>query len=141
MALSESGMEISRRALWFGGAVIFMLGGLVAAASSWLQPIVTVKLVNHANQPIEKLFVDYSNSQSARGYQELILPEGGIGVGKEMVFHLFTESEAAYKLSLTLADGEFIQGGKGYVSAGDVVREEIRPDAILSERCGWFGKC
>lgn len=109
--------------------VVFFAGALTSTAFEWLHPLTSVRITNASGKVIKSLDISY------RGFGE---HQGRIAKnlqpGKTIYFKWVNEGEADYWLHAIFDDGTEVKGGAGYLERGDVIKESIEAERVMSER-------
>lgn len=109
--------------------LVFLSGALTSSIFEWLQPITTIEVRNASNKVISHLDIEYRGMGDQRGrIAENLKP------GQEMTFKWTTEGEGSYRLHVTFEDGTEIHGGAGYIERGNVIKEAVEAERVMSER-------
>jgi hypothetical protein len=108
--------------------ISFFAGALTAGFNYWFQPLVHMQISNHSGQTISKLklHVETAGVQHEIFFQPL-------ENNKTIETQFFVQGEGGYRLEATLANGQTISEGKGYIESGYTVKELIRSNEITSQ--------
>ncbi|ENX62271.1 MULTISPECIES: hypothetical protein [Acinetobacter] len=107
--------------------ISFFAGALTAGFNYWFQPLVHVQISNHSGQMISqlKLHVQTAGVQHEIFFQPL-------ENNKTIETQFFVQGEGGYQLEATLANGQTVSGGSGYIESGYTVKEVVRANGITS---------
>lgn len=105
----------------------FSIGALTAGLNDWFQPLVHMQISNHSGQTISqlKLHVETAGVQHEIFFQPL-------ENNKTIETKFFIRGEGGYQLEATLANGQTVSGGSGYIESGYTVKEVVRANGITS---------
>ncbi len=108
--------------------ISFFAGALTAGFNYWFQPLVHMQISNHSGQTIRqlKLQVETAGVQHEIFFQPL-------ENNKTIETQFFVQGEGGYRLEATLANGQTISEGQGYIESGYKVKEVIRSNEITSQ--------
>ncbi|MCH7319807.1 hypothetical protein MMP64_17935 [Acinetobacter sp. ANC 5659] len=105
----------------------FCIGALTAGFNYWFQPLVHMQISNHSGQMISqlKLHVQTAGVQHEIFFQPL-------ENNKTIETQFFVQGEGGYQLEVTLANGQTVSGGSGYIESGYTVKEVVRSNGITT---------
>ena len=107
---------MKRQGAQVGGAVLavaaFLLGAYLATATSWLQPVVTVRVQNNSGQQLRSLVIAQES-----GSTRLRLESGPVAPGAAAILRFAQSTDGSFRLSATLGNGTSIDTGS-YVQPG-----------------------
>lgn len=108
--------------------IVFLAGSLTSSLNAWLQPITTVEITNATSVPIKYIDISFRGlaEQQAQIAQNL-------KPGETVTFKWITEGEASYRLNVHFENGTEVVGGAGYISRGDVIKDAISANSIMSK--------
>ncbi len=113
--------------------LVFLAGALTSSIFEWLQPIASIDVRNASNKVIRHLDIEYRGMGEHKGrIAENLKP------GQTIYFKWATQGEAGYRLHVTFEDGTEVHGGAGYLERGDVIKEALEVERVMSERPIWF---
>ena len=113
--------------------LVFLSGALTSSIFEWLQPITTIEVRNASSKTIKYLDIEYQGMGDHRGrIAENLKP------GQKTTFKWTTEGEGDYRLHVIFDDGTGVHGGAGYIERGDVIKETVEAERLMSERPMWF---
>jgi hypothetical protein len=101
-------------------ALTFALGVVIGARNGWLQPVVTVTIVNQTGQPLSDLRLVYSSSRSRGTVEFEQLPPG-----QRLVARFHVPGEASYTITAKRADGKTLEHPQAYVEPGYAMTEVL----------------
>lgn len=99
------------------------LGGVICA-SWYLLPngnAVEIRVINTSGVDISNIAITYGGG---------VISTGGVGNGEQKVVPVHVSGEGLYSIVVTLANGNHLAGGGGYVEPGYRVTETVRHDAV-----------
>ncbi|NNP77781.1 hypothetical protein A7P54_15350 [Acinetobacter sp. Ac_3412] len=107
--------------------ISFFAGALTAGFNYWFQPLVHMQISNHSGQRISqlKLHVKTAGVQHEIFFQPL-------ENNKTIETQFFVQGEGGYRLEATLANGQAISEGQGYIESGYTVKEVVRSNGITT---------
>ncbi|MCH7316079.1 hypothetical protein [Acinetobacter sp. ANC 3882] len=107
--------------------ISFAMGVLTTGFSAWFTPLVSMQISNQSGQTISvlKLHVQTTGVQHEIFFQPL-------ENNKTIATQFFVQGEGGYRLEATLANGQIVSGGNGYIESGYTVKEVIRSNGITS---------
>lgn len=107
--------------------ISFFIGALTAGLNYWFQPLVSMQISNYSGQTIStlKLSVKTVSVQHEIFFQPL-------ENNKTIATQFFVQGEGGYRLEATLANGQIVSGGNGYIESGYTVKEVVRLNGITS---------
>ena len=104
----------------FTFAMAFGLGVIVGARKGWLQPVVTVTIVNQTGQTLNELRLVYKSSRSNGTVELKALPPGDRAVAR-----FYVPGEASYTIIAKQSDGKALKGQEAYVEPGYTMTEVL----------------
>ncbi|ENV10647.1 hypothetical protein [Acinetobacter higginsii] len=107
--------------------ISFFAGALTAGFNYWFQPLVHVQISNHSGQTIRQLKLQV---QTAGVQHEIFFQP--LENNKTIETQFFVQGEGGYRLEATLANGQTISEGQGYIESGYTVKEVVRANGITS---------
>lgn len=108
--------------------ISFFAGALTAGFNDWFQPLVHMQISNHSGQTIRQLKLQV---QTAGVQHEIFFQP--LENNKTIETQFFVQGEGGYRLEATLANGQTISEGQGYIESGYKVKEVIRSNEITSQ--------
>ncbi|WP_436863458.1 hypothetical protein [Acinetobacter haemolyticus] len=108
--------------------ISFGMGALTSGINYWFQPLVTMQISNQSGQTISSLTL-YVNTASTQ--HEISFPP--LENNKTIKTRFFVQGESGYKLKATLASGQTISGGSGYLESGYTLKEVVQSNQITSD--------
>jgi hypothetical protein len=110
-------------------ALSFAAGAITAGMRHWYQPVVRVTIENHSGRDLSSLRVSHGTG----GVKSVtILPALKQGQSTDASF--FVAGEGGYEVEATLANGQILKGGAGYVESGYTSKEIIGESKITSKQ-------
>ncbi|EOR02374.1 MULTISPECIES: hypothetical protein [Acinetobacter] len=106
----------------------FCIGALTAGLNDWFQPLVSMQISNQSGQTISTLKL--SVKTTAVQHEIFFQP---IENKKIIETQFFIQGEGGYQLEATLANGQIVSGGSGYIESGYTVKEVVRSNEISSD--------
>ena len=107
--------------------ISFAMGALTAGLKHWFQPLVSMQISNQSGQTISMLKL----SVKTAGVQHQIFFQP-LENNKTIATQFFVQGEGGYRLEVTLANGQTVSGGRGYIESSYTVKEVIRSNGITS---------
>ncbi|WP_433847413.1 hypothetical protein [Acinetobacter proteolyticus] len=108
--------------------ISFFAGALTAGFNYWFQPLVHMQISNHSGETIRQLKLQV---QTAGVQHEIFFQP--LENNKTIETQFFVQGEGGYRLEVTLANGQTISEGQGYIESGYKVKEVIRSNEITSQ--------
>lgn len=106
----------------------FMAGALTAGLNYWFQPLVRIQISNQSGQTIKKLKLLVN---TASNQHEITFPS--LENNKAIKARFFVQGEGGYRLEATLANGQIVSSGRGYIESGSTVKELVGSNEIISK--------
>jgi len=113
--------------------VVFSAGVFTAIHQQWLQPLVTLDIINESQQDIERLEIKYKSWTI----------EGNVAVSPPkkrgtVTTRFYARGEGSYQIIVKLQNGYVIHYSDDYVEPGYKVKIIITPENINRELIGIF---
>lgn len=107
--------------------ISFAMGALTSGLNYWFQPLVHIQISNQSGQTIKKLklLVNTASTQ-----HEISFPS--LENNKAIKARFFVQGEGGYRLEATLANGQIVSSGRGYIESGSTVKELVGSNEIIS---------
>mgnify|MGYP001282602677 CR=1 FL=1 len=108
---------------------VFFAGALISSIFEWMAPLATIKVRNASNKVIQYLDIEYRGMGIHKGRIAASMKPG-----EQVTFKWTTDGEASYRLHITFEDGTEIYGGAGYIERGNVIKESVESNRLMTEQ-------